>query len=240
MFRGLVLLAGNEQLTTLDPTSGIERRRITVGFRRRASPAEVADWERQGGEAVVLHRELPGLINWVLEVSVEEIRHRIGNLPRRVRLANLLGMAASNPVADWLMDNCVPEPGTWMQIGRSVELRDPATGKVSYQDDERCLYPNYLTWFRETGRTKPESLNKFRDIVIDIAGHLGHPLTNKRQATSKRSGLVGLRLRRADEAPFSWLDKKVHAVPSDSESVAHPDVSRLIGDPIDPLTAEAF
>ncbi len=74
VFGGLVLMATNEQVTSSDATSGLERRRITVRFPRSATPEERADWRERGGEEGVLHSEIPGLLNWLLAMPVKEIR----------------------------------------------------------------------------------------------------------------------------------------------------------------------
>ncbi|HPB76839.1 MAG TPA: DUF5906 domain-containing protein, partial [Chromatiaceae bacterium] len=84
VFGGLVLMASNEDLQTTDSTSGLERRRLTVRFPVSATPEEKADWQARGGESKILHYELPGLINWCLRLSEEDIRARIESHPERV------------------------------------------------------------------------------------------------------------------------------------------------------------
>ena len=58
VFQGLVVMASNESLQVTDHTSGLDRRRITVIFDRRASNEEKQEWQRLGGEETVLHSEL--------------------------------------------------------------------------------------------------------------------------------------------------------------------------------------
>jgi putative DNA primase/helicase len=205
VFEGLVLMASNDQVATTDVTSGLERRRLTVEFRRRATLAEKANWERRGGETAVLHREIPGLINWLLVLSTDEIHRRIEEPPRSVRASNLLGMAAGNSVADWLMESCVPAKDAWTQIGQKAELRHRDTGLVYYEFADSRLYPHYLTWCRRTGRDKPLALKRFRDTVVDIAETLGHKVTGGQQPETKKSGITGLRLRPDHENVYEWL-----------------------------------
>lgn len=109
-FSDMVLLASNEPLQFTDYTGAIERRRLTVAFDRRVSAAERAAWDRQGGEAAVLHREIPGLVNWILELSRSDVSCIIKNQPKQMTRLNREVMQHSNPIADWLMQCVVPDP----------------------------------------------------------------------------------------------------------------------------------
>ncbi len=173
-------MATNEDLQSTDSTSGLERRRITVRFPVAASDEEIADWDAKGGAEAILHPEIPGLINWLLKMPVAEIRSRIKQPPLRVVTDNLLGMAAGNSVADWMLQNTVPDSGDWVQIGTKVETRDHYSGKVGYENADRWLYPNYLKWCLESGRTRPVALRKFKDTVLDIANMLKHSVKDQR------------------------------------------------------------
>lgn len=73
IFGGLVIMASNENLTTTDHTSGLDQRRLTVYFDRRATDEEKQAWQALGGEEVVLHSEIAGLVNWLLELSQDDI-----------------------------------------------------------------------------------------------------------------------------------------------------------------------
>jgi len=209
VFDGLVLMATNEDLQSSDATSGLERRRITVRFPVSATPAEKADWESRGGEEAVLHREIPGLVNWLLELSVADIRARIERLPARVAADNLLGMAAGNSVADWLLQCTAPAPGEWTQIGVKGQCRDKETGKTYFEHADDRLFPSYLTWCEEHGRSRPVSVRKFRDTLTDMAETLGHPVEGGRHPVSRAYSIKGLRLLRKDDPSDSegtWGD----------------------------------
>nr|WP_232371179.1 phage/plasmid primase, P4 family [Desulfogranum marinum] len=66
IYKGQTLLMSNERLASSDYTSGIERRRVTVEFKKRVTQEERAAWAKRGGETEILHREAPGIINWAL------------------------------------------------------------------------------------------------------------------------------------------------------------------------------
>lgn len=219
VFGGLVLMATNEQLASSDPTSGLERRRLTVRFPRSATPEERAEWRARGGEEGVLHAEIPGLINWLLELPEDEIRTKIEKPPARVVEENVLGMAAGNTVADWMMEACKPvrfedvdfdESVHWTPIGTRRERRD--SGRLVYDKVDQWLYASYLTWCDEQAR-KPVSVKRFGDIVIDIAETLGHRLARHQHPRLRTIGIKGLRLRLRNEDgwaedPHDWLDAR--------------------------------
>jgi putative DNA primase/helicase len=115
---------------------------------------------------------------------------------------NLLGMAAGNSVADWLMSETTPESGAWTQIGTKEERRRPETGEVYFLQSDEWLYPSYLAWCLAHGRSWPVALRKFRDTLADMAETLGHPVTTGRHPKTRAYGVKGLRLaRKEDPAP---------------------------------------
>jgi putative DNA primase/helicase len=199
LFSGLVLMATNEDLQSTDATSGLERRRITVRFPRSATAEEIADWDAQGGEQAVLHVEIPGLINWLLAMPEAEIKTRIGSPPLRVATDNMLGMAAGNSVADWMLSNTMPDPDAWTQIGVKKEGRERETGQTYFENADEWLYANYLAWCLESGRSRPVALRKFRDTVADMAETLGCPVHQGRHPQSRAYSIKGLRFVRKDD-----------------------------------------
>lgn len=216
VFGGLVLLATNEDMQSSDSTSGLERRRLTVRFPRVVTPEERAAWEAKGGEEAVLHAEIPGLVNWLLELSPAEIRSRIEKPPARVVADNLLGMAAGNSVADWILECCAFDPGAISQIGVRREIKTGS--EVFFENSRTWLYASYLTHARETGRNHPVSIKKFQSTVIDIGQHLGHALLHMRHPATRAYSIKGLRLRKPDEERFDPSGPGRVAEPSGSDN----------------------
>ena len=164
-FGGMVILASNEGLETTDLTSGIERRRLTVEFNNVATAEARAAWDAQGGEEAVLHREIPGLVNWVLSLSREEVTARIMRPPPRAAMSNLDALRFQNPIADWLFENTEPEPETKTKVGDKQPL--PGGSFLCAAD---WLYPNYLDWYARTGRKgSAVSLVRFSRLIVEIA-----------------------------------------------------------------------
>lgn len=236
VFGGLVLLATNEDIATTDATSGLERRRLTVSFNVTATPEERADWEARGGEAGVLHREIPGLINWCLGLSEDEIRQRIERLPERVRRDNLIGMAANSSVADWLMDCTIPEADAWGQIGYREERRS-GDGGIYYEHAGEWLYASYLTHCLREGRRNPVAVKKFATTLIDAAETLGYQFVKASHPRHRFAAIVGLRLRRDDEVAKGWRrgDEGIDACPRRDRRYTGQNFSPENGDPVDNL-----
>ncbi len=199
VFQGMVIMASNENLVTTDHSSGLERRRITVSFDRRATAAEKLDWQRRGGEEAVLHSELPGLVNWLLELSQEEITDLIRNPPIRTKIANFEAMKADNSLVEWATDWCIPDPDAWTQVGDKREIRESGVETKFEHADER-LYPNYLTWCQRHNRSSVSS-RLFREKLVDALKTLNIPLREQKLAVGM--GIYGIRLRREWEPAYT-------------------------------------
>lgn len=211
VFDGLVLLASNEDLQSSDLTSGLDRRRVIVRFPKTATQAERAAWIEQGGEDAVLHREIPGLINWLLEMPERDIRRQFEEPPLRVLTDNLLGMTAGNSVADWLISKTAPAPGNLVQIGTKEERRDREDGRVYFENAEVWLYASYLTHCMQQGRKNPVGAHRFSEVVIDTAETLGHRLTKRQHPVRRVRCIDGLELSEEGEALWAKAAGTAHA-----------------------------
>lgn len=193
-FEGMTLLASNEAIQTSDLTGALERRRLTVRFDHVASDEERRLWDTQGGEAAVLHREIPGLVNWLLELNRADVTRLITQRPARVAAANLEALRASNPVADWMMDSLIPDPSAQTQVGIKIENRQ--SGVVCFEQADVWLYPNYLRWCQQHGR-EALSLTRFSGLILDVGKVLGKNLTKDRDRYGAH--VKGLRLAREED-----------------------------------------
>lgn len=201
-FQGLVLIASNEPLQTTDYTSAVERRRLTVEFNRRVTHEERAVWDAQGGEAAVLHREIPGIVNWVLQLNREDVTRLIMERPQRIALANQEAMCHSNPVADWVIQRTWPDIAGILRIGVAKEIQhaekcsnETTITRKEFEKADQWAYPNYRTWCLEQHRPSV-SLRDFSSRVLDIAQILDTKAFKGRDDLG--AYIKGLRLRRYD------------------------------------------
>lgn len=203
IFDGLVLIASNEPLQFTDYTGAVERRRLTIEFSRRITEDERAHWDSQGGEAAVLHREIPGVVNWVLALSRDDVTRLIKDQPPQMTRLNREAMQYSNPVADWLLQCVVPDPNCALTIGGYEEVTvstrtgegETESRKVIERADS-CAYPNYRGWCLKRHRA-PVSTRRFSGLVLDIAKTLGASVYKSKNMYG--AYIKGLRLRYEDE-----------------------------------------
>ncbi len=200
IFTGQVLLMSNERLATADYTSGIERRRITVEFNKRLDLEQRSKWQERGGEEAILYPEIPGIVNWVLELTRDQVTAIFKSYPERVNQANLEAAMHNNPLLEWMLESLVPEQGEKTQIGRKLELRG-VRGEIEYDHKDSWLYANYLTWCRGANR---ESLSqqRFVQVLMDSAALFRVEL--KRVRMAEGTMIIGVRFRKEYER--SWLD----------------------------------
>ncbi len=241
-FDGLTLLASNEPLQFSDFTGAVERRRITIEFNRRVTDTERAAWDQQGGETAVLHREIPGLINWALELSREDITNRIQRQPQQIRRANRAALELTNPIAGWLLECTAPDPLHKLPMGRAEEVQvtdGSGTGRSEterrYRHADRWAYANYCTWCAQHRRL-PVTSHRFKGLIIDLAQTLGAQVHGDKDREG--SYIEGLRLRGPDESPDAdpWRDGfvmdcdafegKHHTQPVDCDGCDGYDASR--------------
>lgn len=201
IFEGQAVIVSNEFLTTTDYTSGIERRRITIEFKRALSAEERTAWNSRGGEETILYSETPGIIRWALAMTRDEVDRIFVTPPLRTQEANLEAMLANNPIADWLLESTLPAPGRWTKIGNKQESR--LDGRIRYDFASERLYPNYLTWCNANGREQV-GRRRFVDRVIDIAKSFGIEVS-KPPRSREGYGLVGLKIRQEYERRWEPL-----------------------------------
>jgi putative DNA primase/helicase len=194
VFEGMVLMASNEHIVSTDHTSGLDRRRAIIGFNNHISDEQLLDWDRKGGEAKVLYSEAPGIINWVLELSHEDVTRIIKDPP--VQSAELIMEAIehSNPVAEWLRERVMVEKHAWTQIGMLDKVN--VDGITKYANVYSQLYPNYCDYCDKTGKSSM-SCARFKATLMDCLKtfKVNHEAVRK----NKGNGIAGIRLLTPEE-----------------------------------------
>jgi len=179
-YEGMVLILSNRHLTTDNTSAAIMRRRLTVPFDEAFSEQQLQQWQKDGGEQQ-LHDEMPGFVNWLLGVSKDEILDALRNPPLTVQDTNRDADAESNSVAAWLAACCKPMPDVSTPVGAASKITITAAdgcaqGTRSYQvyeDADKHLYPNYLTWCSRHAVGKPETHNTFSNTIADVLRRWG-------------------------------------------------------------------
>ncbi|MGK7955468.1 MAG: DUF5906 domain-containing protein, partial [Crocosphaera sp.] len=202
----LVIIAGNEHIKTADYTSGLQRRRITVGMKRKISEENqrnLIKHDNQGNISGEFVPYIPGFLNWVLEMDSIEASECIKNAHKRcvkLTLERIESMVENNPIAAWLNENIIYDPQTYTHVGKAIKSTE---NEEVYVGASKWLYPNYCA-FCEGIKVNPISLNRFSTLLLDLCNHqlnLGDVVKDR-----NRNGVFiqGLKIRDHldDEAPF--------------------------------------
>lgn len=143
-----ITLSFNNKPLVRDPTDGMWRRLLLVPFEQKFF---TADKMEPGGKLLDpglerrLEKELPGILNWVLD-GYRMWREDGLQVPEKIRAATEAYRAESNPVREFIDGWCEFMPGTSIQAKR--------------------LYDAYAEWCR--GDTEPMSQKLFGLKIKDM------------------------------------------------------------------------
>jgi putative DNA primase/helicase len=125
-FDGLIMLTANEQIQSTDPSSGLFRRRITIPFERpfTGSAKEQCvlincDQHKTHGKFA---QYLPGLVNWLLRMDVDEMREYLLETKKKVSYYKKYATSQqtrANSIMDWINQNLIWDPNAATYIGDS-------------------------------------------------------------------------------------------------------------------------
>lgn len=225
----MVVLTVNEAIQTSDYTSGLQRRRLVIPFTNQIDPANQRDlitvgYGKTSGEFAPF---LPGLVNWVLQLSEERMQALVRNTSREVpslegyRIESIL---ESNPMAQWV-DNCLLfEPLSRERVGLSNES--------AYSS----LYASYCEFIKNTG-AHPVSANRFSTLFQDLlCKQLKKPVEKGRDRLG--TFFKGIRIRMesdtADRSLTGPLDGPIPVL--EAEPIAHQPIAPITPEP-EPITA---
>lgn len=216
IYGGMVAIVANVRFSTTDQTSGLERRYRGIDFDVVLTDEQKRAWEAQGGEEAMLHQEMPGLVNRLLEFSREDVGRILNNPPHKSARSNFEAKRTNNHVARWVVDACVPAPSHHAVIGQSRESRT-SDGEVMQRDAAEHLYPNFLT-FCAREKIYPFNRSRFKDTLADTARSMGVMLVNKPAPGKNVDSFLGIRLRKEHEPRYRW-----HHTMEDEELGVPPD-----------------
>jgi putative DNA primase/helicase len=181
IFDGVVVIASNEAIQTADYTSGLIRRRMPVNFNRKVTDADKAKWASVGGLEVALHKELAGLLNWVLAMTEAEVKQAIGGINGEMTQAQRDHLVETNKIAAWIDDNLIINLGASHNVGVSMKKKSIDDALMARREK---LYPNYENWCDENN-VHPIGLQRFSNNILDVCGQLKIVVSDKKTNTGK-------------------------------------------------------
>ena len=175
-FKGLVIVTANEAIQSTDYTSGLARRRLTVPFDRpftggSSEQRDLIKFNTKGepqGEFAAL---LPGLVNWLLDMTETEMREYLMETNQKVEFFKKYSHTQnlrSNSILDWMEHRVVYEPG----VSAAVGFVKPAPQGSShlYTNQDKWLYASYAEFCKQCN-VNVMSRNRFEPLFLDICRH---------------------------------------------------------------------
>jgi P4 family phage/plasmid primase-like protien len=165
----MVLVAANEPVQSIDYTSGLERRRLSVPFTHKpAVPRQLIDFHRRQARGAFVP-ELPGLLNQVLAISDAEMEALICQTTQKVpalQEAWKRTLLETNPLAHWADSWIILDSQAHTQVGIARRSR----WSDGYEHESDWLYAHYRGMAEASGE-RPVSLRRFPRLLDDLLRH---------------------------------------------------------------------
>ena len=175
-YHGVVMITANEAIQSTDYTSGLARRRLTVPFDRpfeggQSEQKELIKFDSKGNPQGVFAPMLPGLVNWLLDMSETEMRQYLMETGVTVdffRKYEKQQSLRSNPLLDWMNHEVVYDPGAQAAVGYCKTLiNDPSHYYFGWN---QWLYASYADFCRSCN-VGIMSRGRFEPLFLDICRH---------------------------------------------------------------------
>ena len=171
VYTGMVMVCANEPIQTTDNTSGLSRRRLTLEFNRplydKSSEAKEMIKLDQGIVKGLWKNYLPGLVNWVLQMTDREMREYLldtyEKVPSLKRVRNEI-LLNSNNLVEWLQSEIVLDDKAVTAVGKKIPAAKDAQER--YCNSKYHLYASYCSYCEDTG-SKPVGQKRFIALVMD-------------------------------------------------------------------------
>jgi P4 family phage/plasmid primase-like protien len=175
-YHGMVMITANEAIQSTDYTSGLARRRLTIPFDRPFTGGpneqkELIKFNSKGEPQGVFSPLLPGLVNWLLDMSEEEMRNYLMETAKRVKFFQKyekMQNLRSNPLLDWMEHKVVYDPGVSSAVGFTKNA--PMGSSHIYANQDKWLYASYAEFCRQCN-VGVMSRNRFEPLFVDVCKH---------------------------------------------------------------------
>ncbi|MGZ5054442.1 MAG: DNA primase family protein [Methylobacter sp.] len=198
LFEGVVVIASNEAIQSTDYSSGLARRRMPITFVRKVTDEDKAKWRSIGGIEKAMQAELPGLLNWVLGMTDDELHATLSSINGSLSMAQRQHFVETNKLAAWIDDNLIIKDEHVLHIGASsAALKDSLEVDLEVRTK---LYPNYARWCTENG-VQALAVQRFTNSLLDVAEHCKLPV-KKLSRDSSGNRVSGLKIRSISDIAF--------------------------------------
>jgi putative DNA primase/helicase len=175
-YHGVVMITANEAIQSTDYTSGLARRRLTIPFDRPFTGGpneqkELIKFNPKGEPQGVFAPLLPGLVNWLLDMTEDEMREYLMETSKKVKFFKKyekMQNLRSNPLLDWMEHKVIYDPGVSSAVGFTKNA--PMGSSHIYANQDKWLYASYAEFCRQCN-VGIMSRNRFEPLFIDICKH---------------------------------------------------------------------
>ena len=175
-FKGLVIVTANEAIQSTDYTSGLSRRRLTVPFDRpftggAKEQRELIKFNTKGEPQGEFASLLPGLVNWLLDMTEDEMREYLMETNKKVEFFKKYSHTQnlrSNSILDWMEHRIIYDPGVRSVIG-FIKPAPPGSSHL-YANQDKYLYASYAEFCKQCN-VNVMSRNRFEPLFLDICKH---------------------------------------------------------------------
>ena len=203
VYSGMVMVCANEPIQTTDNTSGLTRRRLTIEFNRplydKSSEAKEMIKLDSGIVRGLWKHYLPGLVNWVLEMTSEEMRQYLldtyEKVPSLKKVRNEI-LLNSNNLVEWLQSEIIYLEDAVSSVGKKIPA--PKDAKERYCNSNYHLYPSYCSYCEDTG-SKPVGQKRFISLLQDCCKNQLEIKDIKTFSKNGRPFIKGLAVRASDQ-----------------------------------------
>lgn len=202
VYTGMVMVCANEPIQTTDNTSGLSRRRLTLEFNRplysKNSEAKEMIKLDQGIVKGLWKNYLPGLVNWVLQMSEQEMREYLldtyEKVPALKRVRNEI-LLNSNNLVEWMQSEIVLDEKAFTAVGKKIPAAKDAQER--YCNSKYHLYASYCSYCEDTG-SKAVGQKRFIALVMDCCTNQLNLEGVRSFAKGGRPFIKGLAIRASD------------------------------------------
>tara|TARA_E500000305_G_C3917466_1_gene186409 strand:- start:60 stop:743 length:684 start_codon:yes stop_codon:yes gene_type:complete len=170
------MITANEPIQTTDPTSGLARRRLTIPFDKpflgkSSDQRTLIDMDDRGRPFGDFANLLPGLVNWLLDMSGDEMREYLMETTQKVNFFakhHREQILKSNQIMDWMEHCLVFDENASAPIGLAKAA--PAGSSNVYMASEKWLYASYCE-FSRASNSNILGRSRFETLLIDVCVH---------------------------------------------------------------------
>lgn len=191
-YQGMVLISGNNFLQGNDHSDALGRRRLTIEFTYAPPEYEKRDLLSPGKNGEEWAGEfsgcLPGLLNWVLELSPDQVKKTLKEAytsePTQLE-TKMEVLRQTNTLAAWVFESTHWKDCDQQQkIGgaQKVQTRSINTNGIDstihfFPHAEEWLYANYCHWCMQNNKKNPISCQLFSKDLLNLTnGQLGQSM----------------------------------------------------------------